>query len=258
MSSLVRLQASAAEPSVRLLCFPHAGSGAALFHPWRNAFPSEVEVFAVRLPGRESRYAEPLQSRFGAVVGDVLADLAALDDRPLALLGHCLGALLAFEVARELRRRAHPEPCWLFVSSQAAPQTLADESEADRLSHLASPDLWARVRLLGGTDPELLDSPDLMELVAPILRADFRLAESYVYEPEPPLAAPIVAFGNRRDPIVRADALRGWSAETSATFRVDLADEDGHFPSVERWQAVRHAVAERLVESEPARYAPGA
>jgi surfactin synthase thioesterase subunit len=43
-------------------------------------------------------------------------------DLPVALFGHSLGALLAIELARELRRRRGPLPVHLFVSGRHAPQ----------------------------------------------------------------------------------------------------------------------------------------
>src|SRR4051794_36920377 len=98
----------------RLFCLPHAGGGAAAFRRWADGMAAAVEVVAVQPPGRETRFREPPFTDWRSLVVSLADALPA--DRPFALFGHSLGALLAFELARELRRRGGPPPDHLFVA----------------------------------------------------------------------------------------------------------------------------------------------
>ena len=107
---------------MRLLCFPSAGGGVAQLYSWFQGLPSSVELCPIQLPGREERRREPPFRRMDVLVADVADALEPALNIPYALFGHSLGALVAFELARELRRRRLPPPARLFVSSRGAPQ----------------------------------------------------------------------------------------------------------------------------------------
>src|SRR5262245_10714091 len=111
-----------AAPRLRLFCFPYAGGTASAFRGWHDAIPQPIEVCAVRLPGREARLAEPPFTSSETLVPAVADALEACLDVPYALFGHSMGAVAAFEVARELRRRARQPPVRLFLSGARAPE----------------------------------------------------------------------------------------------------------------------------------------
>jgi len=106
---------------LRLVCIPYAGGGAAVFRAWPALLP-DVEVAVVRLPGWEARFTQPPFRDFGALLDALAAEVAPVRDRPLALFGHSLGALLAFEVARRMSADTGPGPVQLFVSGCRAPE----------------------------------------------------------------------------------------------------------------------------------------
>ena len=199
---------------LRLFCFPYAGGSATVYHRLGRALPDDVEVASLQVPGRGFRLREP-------AIGDLDALLAAIEqviaprlDRPYALFGHSFGALVAFEVARRLRRGGR-EAAQLFASASPAPQA----TRALRVSPDLDPTaLWAAVNDLYGTPAQPLVDPELLNLVVPPLRTDLRLMASYRYRPEPPLAAPITAFFGSRDPMVDRAAAEAWRAETTAAF----------------------------------------
>src|SRR5262245_25071207 len=116
------------QAAIRLFCFPYAGGGASVFRGWANGLPGSVEVCPVQIPGRETRFREPAFTRLPLLIEAVAESLGPHLDRPFALFGHSLGALVAFELARHLQRERGPEPVHLFVSGCGAPQTRGQET----------------------------------------------------------------------------------------------------------------------------------
>jgi medium-chain acyl-[acyl-carrier-protein] hydrolase len=215
-------QANAAAPA-RLFCFPHVGGGRLVFRSWSAALP-EIEVCPVLLPGRDSRLMERPFDRLGGLVQSLASALPF--DKPFALFGHSMGALVGFELVRELRRRGQKLPAHLFVASRAAPQ-VRELRRPHR--HLLPEDAFIReLRLLNGTAEEVLGDPSLIQFLLPVLRADFAVVETYAYSPEEPLACPITAFGGESDDEVSRDQLLAWNMETRGTFVLRMFP-GGHF-----------------------------
>jgi medium-chain acyl-[acyl-carrier-protein] hydrolase len=213
------------DATLRLLCFPYAGGGAWAFQRWASLGAS-VEVCAVELPGRGARFAEPARHRLTELVPLIVDGIADYTDRSFAFFGHSMGALLAFEVARHLRRAGRAEPVHLFVSGREAPHVATSE----RAYHqLPDAELKTVLRDLNGTPEEVLASADLMQLMLPLLRADFEVVETYRYAAEAPLDCPITAFGGRGDDTVRIPGLESWREQTTAGFALRLFDGDHFF-----------------------------
>lgn len=216
------------EVKLRLFCFPHAGGGTLFFRNWQAALPAAVELCPVQLPGREKRLHEPCFTD-----ARVLAEAATealrphFEEMPFALLGHSMGALVSFEVARSLRREGGPAPAHLFVSGHAAPQ-LPGKGPATYL--LPEPEFVEELRRLNGTPPDVLEHPEVMRLMIPILRADFMVVQTYEYAAEPPLDCPVTAFGGLEDPDVGRDDLRAWREQTTSAFSLEMFPGDHFFP----------------------------
>jgi medium-chain acyl-[acyl-carrier-protein] hydrolase len=200
----------AGTPTLRLFVFHHAG-GSASSYQLAKYFPEDVEVCTVQLPGRENRFAEPAHTKVDTVVEELLPVIESTVDLPYAFFGHSMGALIAFETARQLDGPRH-----LFVSAHRAPH-LPDRNP---LRHLSDDEFAAR---LTATNPVLAD-PDLREIFLPILRADIELCENYVHAPATPLSCPITALGGRDDDLVPAAELAGWRDQAL----VSLVREDDH------------------------------
>jgi surfactin synthase thioesterase subunit len=211
---------------VRLVCFPHAGGGASLFARWKSLLPPEVQVHPARLPGRETRLREPLVERTELLVAEVMAAVAGFADRPLALFGYSMGALLAFEVARALDRSGTP-PAALFVAALRAPQT---ETARPRIAHLPEAEFLTALQLrYGGMPAEILREPELLRLFVPILRADLAVVENYRYEPGPPLPCPVRCFAGTLDTSVTRPELEAWAEQTRGGFAFQQVPGDHFF-----------------------------
>lgn len=230
---------------VRLFCFPHAGSGGSVFHAWGGDFPPDVEVAAAVLPGREQRAKESPETNLNLLVGRVADAIAPALDRPFALFGHSLGALAAFELARELRRRGLPTPRHLFVAARPAPQDPPPDGPLHRLPH---DEFVAEVcRRFNGIPAVVLREEELMRMFVPILRADFALVETYRYRQEPPLGCPLTAFAGTSDRTAAPAALDRWREHTAAAFTLRVVEGEHFFLQTARTQvtsAIREALAE--------------
>ncbi|WP_159718318.1 thioesterase II family protein [Geminicoccus flavidas] len=229
--------------SHRLYCLPHAGGGASMFVPLAARLPEPVELRAVLLPGRESRFRERPYDRMTALV-TALADALAPELAPsYSLFGHSMGALVAFELARELRRRGLALPDALIASGRRAPDLVLDEPPLHLLPDQAFvAEIQARY---GGIPQVILEEPELMELFLPTLKADFAMFETYRFVPEPPLPCRLAFYGGDQDPQSAPPMSDGWSRLVSGPTRRRIFS-GGHFYLAEQRDAVADALGADL------------
>ena len=214
------------EARLRLVCFPYAGGSASVYHPWAALLPPTVELAAIQLPGRQNRIAEAPITAMPTLVDTLGAVLAPLWDRPVALFGYSLGAILAFEVARLRRRQGLALPVHLFVAGHRAPQV---PDRQPPIHHLPDAEFLAGIAQLNGTPAEILAHREILEMLLPVLRADFQLAETYHYDADAPLPCPLTAFGGTDDEKISADDLTAWRAQTSGPFAAQVFPGDHFF-----------------------------
>jgi medium-chain acyl-[acyl-carrier-protein] hydrolase len=234
---------------VRLFCLSYAGGGASVFRTWADDLTADIEVCAIQLPGRESRLLERPYANMAQLVDALAATISPLLDRPFALFGHSMGALVSFELTRTLRRKAGLSPLHLIVSGHAAPQLPSRHAVDHRLP---ADQLIGALRRLDGTPNEVLRNAELMELVLPAIRADFEVCGTYGYLHEPPLASPITAFGGLEDRLVGIRDLTAWRNQTSGPFALRTFS-GGHFFVRDQRAAVITAIQQTL---SPARALP--
>lgn len=211
---------------LRLFCFPCAGSIATAYSTWSNNLPSDVEVCLVQLPGRGSRIREKPFTSLSALVQTLVPILQPHLDIPFAFFGHSMGALLGFEVARQLRRQVNPIPIHLFACSSSAPQrpilnpihTLPEAAFVAELSHRYN-----------AIPQPVLQNSELMQLFLPVLRADLTMLETYVYTNEKPLDCPITVFGGLQDSATSSLNLAEWREQTGSFFTLRMFPGDHFF-----------------------------
>lgn len=209
----------------RVVCVPRAGGSARDFDSWRAPLGAHVELRAVQLPGRLDRYTEPALSDLRQIAAEMARAVAGLSPLPLVLFGDCMGALVAFEAARVLRRNGDLLPSALVVSSYPAPhQTRTERTYADGTAD----DFRRRLKDVGGVPAAAIEDDELFELMLPTLRADFTAFERYVCTDEEPLDVDIHALLGQSDPYYSAQDLAGWERHTRQQFTLTLV-EGGHF-----------------------------
>jgi medium-chain acyl-[acyl-carrier-protein] hydrolase len=205
------------DANLRLFCFPFAGGGASNYVTWSHQLPSSIEVRGVQLPGHESRLDEDAHTSLPPLIEGLHDVIRSFLDRPFAFFGHSLGAIIAFELVRQLRTEREPMPAVLIVSGCRGPQVPRPEPPI----HTLPDDAFAeRIQGFGGTPSEILQDEAMRDLFLPVLRADLAIRETYTYTDAPPLQIPIFAHGGTNDPLVRVSELRAWSEQTSASFGV--------------------------------------
>jgi len=214
---------------LRLFCFPFAGGGARTFGAWVADLPPELdrdgELWAVNLPGREAGLADAKFTDLGSLIEALRPRIVPFLRAPFAFFGHSMGALIGFELARSLRAEGLEGPAHMVVSAFRAPH-LPDPREP--VHDLPDADLVLRLRRLGGTPPEVLREPELMELMLPLLRADLSICETYVHRRGEPLDCSLTVFGGAGDPEVSRKELEAWQPHFRGPFKMYILP-GGHF-----------------------------
>ncbi|MEU4410181.1 alpha/beta fold hydrolase [Streptosporangium sp. NPDC023963] len=221
---------------LRLFCFPHAGGSANFYRSWHHTLPPAVEVRAVQYPGRADRRADSLIDDAHHIAKLVTDAMAPLLDRPVALFGHSMGALIAYEVARELEARGRGV-VHLFASGRHAPH---DHRTGD--AHTTDDDLISDLVRLGGVEEEHLADPVIRELTLPVVRNDYRVDETYRHRPGGPLHCPVTAILGDRDPEVTPEQAARWSELTRDRFAARVLDGDHFYLVPRRTDVVAHVL----------------
>lgn len=232
----------AGKPSLRLFCFPHAGGSAASYHDWHTKLPKGVQVSAIQLPGRGARLCEPSYTDMAALVDAVTDAIAGEIDTPFAFFGHSMGAIVAFEVARKLRERRLAQPSHLFVSACRAPHLKLDRAP---LHTLPSDAFCQALADLNGTPKEALEHRELMEMLEPMLRADFKAIETREFHQTEPLDMPLTVFAGDNDPSATVELIAPWEKHTTGGFWIKRFQGD-HFYLQQQQEALLQEVSNLL------------
>jgi surfactin synthase thioesterase subunit/NAD(P)-dependent dehydrogenase (short-subunit alcohol dehydrogenase family) len=245
----------------RLFCFPFAGVGSSIYREWATSAP--VDIMAVELPGRGLLAAQPLRHRLEDLVAPLVEHLMPMLDQPFAFFGHCMGALVAYELTRALAASGR-RPDHLFVSACPPPDRYAVAKFNPRTRRYVSNPACSRdglesihelpldrfmevLRFLDfGPSRQMLDDQELMHRTLPIAQADFGVCANYRYDPRPPLDIPITAFAGDEDPFFDMElpggvrfTIDGWARQTTAPFESFERAGDHYFVLEDREFVVR-------------------
>ncbi|MGB0971476.1 MAG: thioesterase II family protein [Mycobacterium sp.] len=220
-----------------MVVFPHAGGDAATYRTLASAFASDgTEVFVMQYPRHPGRLSEPAAQTI-AELAEGLFDAGPWENLGhIQLLGHCMGAMVAFEFAKVAERHG-VAISMLWVSGGAAPSTLAD------FAPLPTSDdaILADITELGGTDPRLLEDPEFLDLLIPAVRADYVALNQYWSTPNDAITADITAISGCRDERIGIESLRQWAVHTTGRYTLHSLD-GGHFFLFDQVDALRRLV----------------
>jgi medium-chain acyl-[acyl-carrier-protein] hydrolase len=211
---------------LRLFCFPYAGGNASLFRTWQNNLPDTVEVCPVHLPGRGPRLLDPPFRRLSSMVEALTPALHPHLEKPFVFFGHSMGAMIAFETARHLRRIYGVEPVHLFISGSDPPQLARNGPPT---YDLPEDEFIRELERLNGTPREVLEQSELLELIMDQLRADFEVVQTYAYQSEPPLSCGISVFGGLDDYETNRERLARWREQSTGFFSISMLPGDHFF-----------------------------
>ena len=229
---------------LKLFCFPYAGGTSQIYRGWDEYLPPAVELVPVELPGRNLRLRDPAFVSLPVLVQALTTEISPMADEPFAFFGHSLGAIVAFELARNMRRVLNREPEVLCVSGRRAPQI---PSNKPTTYDLPRDEFIAELRRIDGTPSEVLEHQELMELMIPLLRADFELIETYKYDEGAPLGCPIAAYAGRSDDEATEELMSGWRSQTASGFSLEVVPGDHFFLRASQTRLLR-LLSQRLKE----------
>ncbi|XP_041478123.1 S-acyl fatty acid synthase thioesterase, medium chain-like [Lytechinus variegatus] len=229
MEKLTNCRSKRENARYRVFCFPWAGGGSGFYSSWYQHLPEHIEVHGIRLPGRESRFQEPLYRNLDKMVKDIATTLLPkLRTKPFVFFGHSFGALVCYEVTRYLVKNHNLQPNHLIVSGTFGPHSELRAQHRIGWTRMTDKQFVAKLRELGGTPPDVLENQGLMKIFLPSLRADLEIAEQYD-EPapaEPFISCPLTCFNGKDD---RGHPPEGWAEATSSKeFHTELLS-GGHF-----------------------------
>ena len=215
------------DAQMRLFCFSFAGGNASTYYHWPNYLPDGVEVAAIQLPGRMERVREQPIGRIEPLIDQLSAEIYPYLDKPFAIFGHSLGALVGYECAVALRERYGVLPVHYFASARRAPH-IHYESDPPIHRHARSV-LIELLRRYNGVPQLVLQDEQLIDLFLPTIRADFEISETYCYKPTYPLECPVTTFLGKGDRSMMRSEVRAWQAHTTASYQHHDVEGDHFF-----------------------------
>src|SRR5262245_42192792 len=252
-----------AAPRLRLFCFPFAGGGSAVYRTWAQFIDPTIEVVAIEPPGRLGRITETPIADMKEFVERLVPEMEELLDRPFAFFGHCLGALTMYETARRLIHTTVVRPDHLFASGARPPDRITDQGQfEERVMHDLLRLAEFRISLPAYAQPDdvfaelirhfniqateqLLDDPELRQLMLPVVRAEFQMATNYQFVREPPWEIPITCFAAKGDPYVSRQHVLGWGRFTNSRLQVHIR-EGAHFAVVDDMAFIHDVINREL------------
>lgn len=205
-SSLIYIPKIRPNAHLRIICFPYAGGNSATYMSWHNHLDQNVELAIVQLPGRGIRLSEPPFETMTELVKALFLEIGKLKYKPFVFYGHSMGARVAYEVTLMLRRFNYQLPIHFIASGSVAP---CIERKKDRIYHLPDEEFIKEVGELNGSPAEVLANNEIMQMLLPALRADFKIIETYCNKSQAIIPTKItVLAGNEEE--VDAEDLDAW------------------------------------------------
>lgn len=218
------------------------------FFDWSERLGTGIECVCLQYAGRGQRLREEPRTSVEELVGEIQQDFAGLTDKPFAFYGHSFGGIVAFELARQMRRSGHLKPHHLFVGAARPPHR---ELSHPPIHQLADREFAENVQSrYGGIPSAIYEDLETLAMFLPAMRADFTGYETYRFKPEAPLDVPITAFAGAGDTVVTFEAQREWALHTNSGFDINVLP-GGHFFPATSGKELIHALQIRIAAGLP-------
>jgi len=227
---------------IRLICIPHGGGGSHVYKEWAEKLPDFIEVYALNFPGRGSRREENAICNMFELRDKIANVISQISDKPYVMFGHSVGALVAYEVAKEIEKQGIMPPLRLILSAHKAPE---DSKEDEPMYTLSDEDLMSKILELGLLPQNVLENKELLDFILPPLRADFEISETYEYEKSDALNIPITATFGKTDPLLNEQDIQKWEKYTNSEYKIKEYDGD-HFYTVSKQDILFNDIVKEL------------
>lgn len=231
------------KPKLRLFCFPYAGGAVHTYTDWVGKLGNSVEVVLVQPPGRGSRMMETAHDCMDDVIAELIQESSFITQVPYVLFGHSLGSRIAFELSCALHSRGERQPEYFIASGSRAPHLAVDEKKTYMLPES---EFIQELEKLNGTPKEVLDNVELMQLLTPLLRADFKIAETY-RATKMPMPYPILTLHGKDDTEITYDQLKAWGDLTHMNHSIEELSGDHFFINTHSQSVIQHV--SQVIES---------
>jgi surfactin synthase thioesterase subunit len=200
---------------IALICLPFAGGNKYSYRPYIEVTPPFLSIIPLEYPGRGSRLKAAFITDLDCLVEDLYHQAHnAIRYQRFAIYGHSMGGLLACLLARKIIENNEAPPLHVFITGTPGP---AATSRTNCKRHLLDKEEFIKeLRRLKGIPEEMLRNEELLSFLEPIIRADFRVSEEYVYKEKPPLDVPFTVITGTEEEMEIAD-IHLWQKETKYT-----------------------------------------
>lgn len=210
-----------------LIIFPHAGGNAMYYLPMEKYIIESCKLMIVNLPGRDVRADVPMYRSLRKLAQDFTDENASVfnSGTPYTIMGHSMGAVIAYETASYIEEKNYHKPEALVVSGEVSPKDAeksfsnVSDNEKAIMEYLIS---------LGGMSEQMLETDEFLEYYLPIIISDFKACRNYKYVDRPKLSVPVHVFygesDNSNEPLLYAN----WQNYTSNICTL-TGFEGGHF-----------------------------
>lgn len=203
-------------PKIRLFCFPYAGGSHNIYTPWLGKFNDCVELVFIQLPGRGCRIREIPHNNMASIINELMEHADYITSTPYVLFGHSLGSRIAFDLAYKFYNDNLPLPKYFIGSGSRAPHLKNDKKN---IHSLPNEQFIVELEKMNGTNKEILQNEELVELLTPMLRADFRIAELH-QTPKLAISVPFTILQGSDDIDITPAQLNAWSELSQAEISI--------------------------------------
>ena len=208
----------------KVIGFSFAGGSQYSFHALKKHLPIYIDFITTDYPGRGARMHEPLLKDLNSITTDMYHQIKEKINAPYFLYGHSMGGLVAYKLALLIRLKGARMPEGVFITGCQAPSAWNNKKN---LHDLPYPEFITELKKMNGIPDKILEDEDTMRFFEPILRADFSVVASHVYQPHEPLPVAFKVITGTHEDISVEEGMK-WQQETTVPLRFKRF-EGGHF-----------------------------
>ncbi|ALB45160.1 thioesterase II family protein [Clostridium beijerinckii] len=226
----------------RIFCFPYAGGSAIFYSKWFKYLEEDIEICPVQLPGRENRIGEEVITDINILVKEIVEAIKPLLDETCAFMGHSMGGLISYEVARYVSRKKIATPKAVFISGTVPPDII---KSSEKIHEISDKEFCEKIEGYDNINKEMFKYKEFYKYFLPTLRGDFKLVETYEIDKIEKLSCKMFVMGGDKDDFVPISSLKQWERYAEDPVEVKIF-EGNHFYIKEHVQEICRIMNENI------------